>query len=774
MVDQEKGGAIFTASVSGTPKFIINNSGNVGIGTTAPNNKLSIVGVATTGDDALPALGANGGKFAVLNGGGSGAYGLLGGVLSTGNAFLQVQRVDTTATAYNMLLQPNGGNVGIGTTNPIGKLDISTSGTISPGGTWGNNILRIGKAGLSSGVGSDALGLGYDTTNEIGEIEAVSPGNSWRPIRMDASNFQLMGNVGIGRTPTANALEVNGTASKTASGSWLANSDRRIKTDIQDIPDALSTLESLRPVSFKYTDAYQKAENGVGDYTYYNFIAQEFQQVFPNNVQDSGETIDGNSHILQIDTYPVIPYLVKGIQEQQTEIATNSAQLANLSLDSDGNLNISQDNSGNYQLTNTSNGSVINQIAALGELVAGNIKAGLIQTTDFIAQNITAGAVTASTVVADNLTATSSTVQELAANSFTAFQGTIDHMLITSGLVAGNIQTKLISPLADETNVTVQVGSEATPSGQFVIQNASGSAVATIDNTGNATFSGTVSSNQLSVESNASISGTLYADNIKSRSLDDIQALLTQVQADQSLLSQASSWNIDTATNSANLSQLAVSDLYITNQAAIDSLSVTKTVTVGTDLVFSSTTDSQQSIVNSIDTLSAPLRIQSLAMAPVEIMNGLVTIDTKGNVQIAGDLYVAGRIHSSGLTLEPEPTGTDLVNGEATESAQLLTLQNNQGSIVASIDASGSAVFTNIQTQKITGSDEDRGSVEILPAEDSKIIQREWTSTPSAVLVSTSYKTQAWVTDTGENGFTVHVSDSPLDAPGKIYWWALW
>ena len=41
--------------------------------------------------------------------------------------------------------------------------------------------------------------------------------------------------VGIGRTPATNALEVNGTASKTAAGDWLAHSDRRIKTDIRDI-----------------------------------------------------------------------------------------------------------------------------------------------------------------------------------------------------------------------------------------------------------------------------------------------------------------------------------------------------------------------------------------------------------------------------------------------------------------------------------------------------------------------------------------------------------
>ena len=47
------------------------------------------------------------------------------------------------------------------------------------------------------------------------------------------------GNIGMGRGAAANRLEVEGNASKSASGSWLANSDRRIKTDIAErIKDA--------------------------------------------------------------------------------------------------------------------------------------------------------------------------------------------------------------------------------------------------------------------------------------------------------------------------------------------------------------------------------------------------------------------------------------------------------------------------------------------------------------------------------------------------------
>ena len=95
-------------------------NGNVGIGTTNPGNKLTI---STAGaDDTIPALGANGGKLGIFR---DASYGLIAGQIVNGNAFVQVQRIDGTATAYNLLLQPKGGNVGIGTTTPHGKLDVA-------------------------------------------------------------------------------------------------------------------------------------------------------------------------------------------------------------------------------------------------------------------------------------------------------------------------------------------------------------------------------------------------------------------------------------------------------------------------------------------------------------------------------------------------------------------------------------------------------------------------------------------------------------------------
>ena len=115
--------------------------------------------------------------------------------------------------------------------------------------------------------------------------------------------------VGIGRNPSTNLLEVEGTASKTTAGTWLANSDIGIKTDIQDIGDALKVVNELHPVKFRYTDEYRAKHPSIEDRTYYNFIAQEFQKVFPDSVQE------GWDGYLQMDAYNVTPYLVAAVQE---------------------------------------------------------------------------------------------------------------------------------------------------------------------------------------------------------------------------------------------------------------------------------------------------------------------------------------------------------------------------------------------------------------------------------------------------------------------------
>lgn len=265
-----------------------------------------------------------------------------------------------------------------------------------------------------------------------------------------------------------------------------------------------------------------------------------------------------------------------------------------VNLQSMSDFTISKIQDGYYQVKD-SGGKVVDGVESIGNFVAGNIKSGAIQTS------------------------------EIATNSFTALQGTIDNLLVTAGLVTPNAKIALISPLPDTTDITFKIGSNATDSGKLAIQNNEGTEVASIDTHGNAKFAGDV-----------------HANNI-----DEIQSILNQVSTDQDFLSQIVNSNINTATNSANFTQLATGNLFVTGQAAINSLSVTNTIAIGSDLILNSAD-------SSLNTLSLPLRIQSLALAPVEIMAGKVKISTNGDMSIDGSLTIAGVIKSRGLEIKDE------------------------------------------------------------------------------------------------------------------------
>ena len=120
--------------------------------------------------------------------------------------------------------------------------------------------------------------------------------------------------VGVGRQAITNELEVEGDASKTSAGSWLANSDFSIKTDIQPITNAVDVLNQLRPVRFRYNDAYRAEHPTLQNHAYANFVAQEFREVFPDSVQE------GQDGLLQVDSYVVRPYLVAAVQELSREV----------------------------------------------------------------------------------------------------------------------------------------------------------------------------------------------------------------------------------------------------------------------------------------------------------------------------------------------------------------------------------------------------------------------------------------------------------------------
>lgn len=217
------------------------------------------------------------------------------------------QNVDFASSDTNQFLIRASGGVGIGTTSPNSQLHVRGDG-VSPS-------LRVQVNGTSK------LTVAANGGTSIGALDDTPPVNG----------LYVSGDVGIGRTPAANALEVEGTASKTTATAWLANSDARIKHDIRTVTNALEKLAQVRLVNFRYTEEYRAAHPVIADREYLNVVAQEFREVFPNAVQSSREKLPaGGDEILQVDSYPLTIYSAAAIQELNTALTAKDARIGAL------------------------------------------------------------------------------------------------------------------------------------------------------------------------------------------------------------------------------------------------------------------------------------------------------------------------------------------------------------------------------------------------------------------------------------------------------------
>ena len=200
-----------------TERMRINSSGNVGIGTANPLHKLQVTQAL---DGNFPVLGT--GKGALFIAGDSNLYGMYLGInTSTGDGFIQTMR-NNTATAYNLILNSAGGNVGINTTSPNAKLEV------------------VGAASVTSFTGSTALGFritGATSTNDYSGIDFSSStaiprarigsyfagGGSYlvfgtsnnysTGITNSAMTIDYSGNVGVGTTTPSGKFNVAGVTS---------------------------------------------------------------------------------------------------------------------------------------------------------------------------------------------------------------------------------------------------------------------------------------------------------------------------------------------------------------------------------------------------------------------------------------------------------------------------------------------------------------------------------------------------------------------------------
>jgi Chaperone of endosialidase len=345
----------------------VNTSQNVGIGTTSPYTKLDVSGAAgvkiyyTGGTD-----GNSAGSLVLGDGSRSANYvGLYRGTSVSGGAASNALTLgaydyigfNVSAAALGSQTEQmridSSGNVGIATTSPgsYGKLAVVTA-TNFPGlyitdGTYSGAITPSSIGGMALVSNGAYPQIFYVNSAERARIDSagnfmVGTTNSaiaaGAGVKLLAGTDGSMSIVGASSTSANNAYHLYSTGAGAyrfyvgydgtihATSAIISSiSDQRLKENVTDLDAGLDKILALKPRKFDWKDG--KGRNIKGDR---GFIAQEFEQVFPDLIDEWLDPAPTGEEPYKSVRQDLIPVLVKAIQEQQALITAQAADIAAL------------------------------------------------------------------------------------------------------------------------------------------------------------------------------------------------------------------------------------------------------------------------------------------------------------------------------------------------------------------------------------------------------------------------------------------------------------
>lgn len=250
-------------------------AGRVGIGTASPTQPFHCSSIIPGGSPANSGAASDPNATSRVQ---MGSVVLDTGALTNGSIWLQCRSKDNYATNYAMLLNPNGGVVGIGTASPRTILDVNGDSGITVSSTNGaQTITHIYTGFTTNGGGYNGFTTGSGTVS----------------FRSGAS-----GGVTLGSGATA----------------WTALSDSRLKNIIEPISNAVAKVDQIKPVIYTLKD-------DVSNMRRVGVIAQDVLEVQPEAVSTNAEGMYGVAYT------ELIPLALAAIKELSAENTTLKAQL---------------------------------------------------------------------------------------------------------------------------------------------------------------------------------------------------------------------------------------------------------------------------------------------------------------------------------------------------------------------------------------------------------------------------------------------------------------
>ena len=310
----------FILATNNAERIRITSTGNVGIGTAGPLHRLTVY---QDGGSLLNEGGTH--SMSILSNQGTAGTNQMLMMLDADytNQCCSIQSIVNALKVWNLCLNPRGGNVGIGTTNPASLLSVALdgNGSYNPG-SWSGSYALFGP-GAGSTTGS-AVALTWNTTGNYGALVCITAGVLWRDMYYSANQHIFFapgsaermritgtGYVGIGTADPKTPLHVETRTSSTsvtvvsfissgspsivvsgggtstynisifAKGTIASNevmlsggtynfSDQRIKRNIRKVDSILDTIHQIDIVSYDHIDLQKSSVQ-------YGVVAQQIK-----------------------------------------------------------------------------------------------------------------------------------------------------------------------------------------------------------------------------------------------------------------------------------------------------------------------------------------------------------------------------------------------------------------------------------------------------------------------------------------------------------------
>ena len=291
-------------------RLTINSSGNVGIGTNSPSEKLDVRGAVN-------------GTHAIFTG--QAGRGL---VIGTENTLSNDDGVsyDAQTSSGKHLFKTNGaeraridssGNLLVGGTSAY-----ASDATTLQGNGWVYSRRTSDKIMTLRRDGTDGDMLTFDKNGST--VGSIGTSGGQLNIGLNTTSGLNFGSSiiyprGTGNTTQNGTIDLGNSGNRFKdlylSGGVITSSDYRLKDDIQPMQSYADTVKQMNLVNFAWKESGER-EDG--------FIAHELQALVPSAVRGEKDAVgeDGNEQYQGVDPLKLIPVLTKALQEALERIET--------------------------------------------------------------------------------------------------------------------------------------------------------------------------------------------------------------------------------------------------------------------------------------------------------------------------------------------------------------------------------------------------------------------------------------------------------------------